>query len=259
MKIELTNGILAQHIHHRASYEDKYLKRLETLVHDRFVHYQTTQSLLDRRDLQAVYPHHEAMNLSAPERAFVEKSQKSFKRRRLWAYTRNYSLLILLFLSSAAGIWYIKHQQKLEEEALANDRLYKLYAFSEQVQRANSEEDLHQLKQEASQLQEAELSNQKSREALEEKGVQITTTPPITVDTTWIRGQIRDLQNSPIADLPVEVEGRHAYTDAQGFFELPVQTKLQTLDFRLHSSAHLTHHYPLPNRDQRLYFVIERP
>lgn len=101
MKIELYHDIIAKKILEDASLEDQNLLKAEAFVKRRYEHFEVTNSLLDKQDLNYLRPFLDKCNLREIERGFIEKSQRAIQAR-VWR-RRMLAILgfILLFIAAA--------------------------------------------------------------------------------------------------------------------------------------------------------------
>jgi WD40 repeat protein len=99
MKIELSHDILAQKVYERVSLEDKRLREVERLIRERFAFYQG-EPKLGQEEVEFIRPYLSKVELSAEERAFVNKSRQRITQRRV----RRLVLAGLIFLGIIAGL-----------------------------------------------------------------------------------------------------------------------------------------------------------
>lgn len=82
MKIELSHDILARKIYEKSSAEDKMLLKIENLVRNGYERYQERNLLMSSEDYEYVFPALENLTITREERAFVDKSGRTIRRKQ---------------------------------------------------------------------------------------------------------------------------------------------------------------------------------
>ncbi len=85
-KIEIAHDILAREVYARIDAAEKMRLKAAQFLRDRYEYYQTTQVLLDKKDLNYLSPYLERVQLSPEQALFINESRREVgaKARRMW-------------------------------------------------------------------------------------------------------------------------------------------------------------------------------
>lgn len=114
MKIEIAHDILARSVFQRSSEEERLRLRVQSFVKQRYEYYKWKGALLTIEDIRYIEPLYELLDLSAKEKAFVEKSEKHLAQKERRQQFRQILYVALPVL--ATGMFFMGFQFSQAQE-----------------------------------------------------------------------------------------------------------------------------------------------